>query len=274
MAATLQEIQQVERELLRAFIDVCNKLGLKWFLIGGSCLGAVRHQGIIPWDDDIDVGMPRPDYETFLAHAQEYLPSHVFLQSYVTDPAYIRNIAKLRDSNTTFIEKSVKNYPMHHGIWLDIFPLDGYKNLSRNLTYRACRNMLSQVHTMRAYPKGSPERDRLGSLPNRLIRAWIRTPERALKKLDRLYTSLDYYTCETVVNYCGAWGSKEITPRSFFGDGRLADFDGIEVVIPVRAEEYLTRVYGDFMKPPPEEKRVSLHHDFVIDASKPYTEYL
>ena len=275
MSATLQEIQQVERGLLCAFIDVCNKFNLRWFLIAGSCLGAVRHQGIIPWDDDIDVAMPRDDYETFLKCAQDHLPEHIFLQTYVTDPAYIRNIAKLRHSNTTFIEASVKNYRMNHGIWLDVCPMDGYKDLSGNFTYRACKNMLSQTHTMRAYPKGSPERKRLGSLPNRLIRAWVRTPENALRRLDALYRAREYDTSDTVVNYCGAWGGKDIMPRDVFGDGRVAVFDGIEVIIPARAEEYLARVYGDnFMELPPEEKRGSLHYDYVIDASKPYTEYL
>ena len=135
--------------------------------------------------------------------------------------------------------------------------------------------MLSQTHTMRAYPKGSPEWKRLGSLSNRLIRAWVRTPENALRKLDKLYRSKDYYTSDTIVNYCGAWGGKDITPRSIFGDGRVATFDGMEVIIPVQAEKYLARVYGDnFMEIPPEEKRGSLHYDYVIDASKPYTEYL
>ena len=120
----IKRIQSREMELFRAFISVCEKLELPYFLNAGTMLGAVRHNGFIPWDDDIDVAMLRSDYEIFLSRAQELLPENMFLQTIDTDPEYLHNFAKIRHNETTFIESSVKSRHIHHGLYLDIFPLD------------------------------------------------------------------------------------------------------------------------------------------------------
>ena len=123
-----EKLKKIEIELLLSFIEITKKYNLKYFLLGGTCLGAVRHNGFIPWDDDIDVGLPREDYEVFLKVAQAELPENVFLQNGNTDPEYTLNFAKLRNSDTTFMEQSFKNYKINHGVYIDVFPLDGYKN--------------------------------------------------------------------------------------------------------------------------------------------------
>lgn len=122
----MNELQQAEFALLKAFDQVCAKLGLKYFLVCGSALGAAKYRGFIPWDDDIDVALYREDYEIFCAHAAALLPEHLFVQNYRTDPAFPAIYSKLRDSNTTYIEKSARHLPIHHGIFIDVFPLDGY----------------------------------------------------------------------------------------------------------------------------------------------------
>ena len=119
-----ERLKAIELDILKAFIDVCKKNSLNYYLLGGSCLGAVRHHGIIPWDDDIDVGLLRADYNKFMEVGQKYLPEHYFLQNYRTDPEYYVNFAKIRDSRTTFIESSLKNLHINHGVYIDVFPLD------------------------------------------------------------------------------------------------------------------------------------------------------
>ena len=95
-------------------------------MCGGCLIGSVRNKGFVPWDDDIDVAMPRADYEVFLREGRKHLPEHYFLQCLKTDPAYTMNFAKIRDSRTTFVEYAVRKYPMNHGLFIDIFPLDVY----------------------------------------------------------------------------------------------------------------------------------------------------
>ena len=97
----------MELEILKEFIGVCANLNLRYFLAGGSVLGTIRHNGFIPWDDDIDVIMPRKDYEIFLEKGQSLMQKQFFIQTYKTEPDYVMGFAKIRNSNTTFIEKSL-----------------------------------------------------------------------------------------------------------------------------------------------------------------------
>ena len=126
----LKQIQSKEKEIFQAFISVCEQLKLPYFIVGGTLLGAVRHKGFIPWDDDIDIAMLRPDYEIFLSRAQALLPDNIFFQTIDTDPEYLGNYAKLRHNQTTFLESAVKTKHIHHGLFIDVFPLDYYPDSS------------------------------------------------------------------------------------------------------------------------------------------------
>lgn len=122
----MTDLQQVEFKILQAVDAVCRQLHINYYLICGSALGAVKYSGFIPWDDDLDIGLLRPDYEIFVEKAQELLPNSYFLQNYRTDPAFPQIFSKVRDSNTTYIEKSAAKLSINHGVYIDVFPLDGY----------------------------------------------------------------------------------------------------------------------------------------------------
>ena len=126
METQMNDVQNVVMDMFKEFIKICDTLNLKWYMINGSALGAVKYGGFIPWDDDLDVGLLRTDYEIFLEKAQDLLPKHIFLQNYRTDKNFPHIYSKLRNSNTTFIEPSIAKLDMNHGIFLDIFPLDYY----------------------------------------------------------------------------------------------------------------------------------------------------
>lgn len=122
----MNDLQKVEFDIFLEFDFVCRKLNLNYFLVSGTALGAVRHGGIIPWDDDLDVAMFRDDYNKFMELAPRMLPNKLFLQNYKTDKNYPFVFAKLRNKQTAFIETALRNFDMNHGIYIDIFPLDGY----------------------------------------------------------------------------------------------------------------------------------------------------
>lgn len=274
---TLLEMKNVELDLLKVFISICNKHNLQYFLLGGSCLGAVRHGGFIPWDDDIDVGMPRKDYDLFQEIASKELSEHIFLQNHETDPEYVPCFAKLRDSNTTFIEKSCSHLRVNHGIYIDIFPLDGFtrskwkKSLffiqKYSYSYRIGQEYVDgkeHIANERFYKK----------LLKKIILFRYRNLKYTVKKNDKLYRRFKYEKCDLIANHGGAWGQKEIVPKDYFGEGTKGVFEDVEVMLPEKYHEYLTALYGDYMTPPPPEKRVGHHYYTIVDTKKSYTNYI
>ena len=122
----MTDLQKKSFELLQLVINVCEKRNIKYFLVCGSALGAVKYHGFIPWDDDIDIGMPRLDYNRFLEIAPNELPNWCFLQNFRTEKMFPQIYSKLRNSHTTFIEKGLAHVSINHGIYIDIFPIDGH----------------------------------------------------------------------------------------------------------------------------------------------------
>lgn len=120
----LEQLHVVLLEILSEIVRVCNKLNISYFIQGGTAIGAYFENNILPWDDDIDVGMLRSDYERFLSEAPSVLDNKYFLSWIGSDPNTPFYFAKVRKNNTTFLEENCKNIKMHHGIFVDIFPFD------------------------------------------------------------------------------------------------------------------------------------------------------
>lgn len=261
-----ERLKAIELDILKAFIDVCKKNSLNYYLLGGSCLGAVRHHGIIPWDDDIDVGLLRADYNKFMEVGQKHLPEQYFLQNYRTDPEYYVNFAKIRDSKTTFIESSLKNLHINHGVYIDVFPLDYFPE-NNSMIFRA-KDLLLKSRVSVEY-----EADFSFKMKTLQVISKILCPSvnRAVEKRDILMQSVSH--SNTIANICGAWREKEITPKEWFGDGVEVEFEDLLVKIPQNYKDYLTRLYGDYMTPPPLEKRIGHHYTEIIDLDKSYKEY-
>ena len=274
----LRDLQLAELEILKEFIRVCRKLNLKYFLYGGTLLGCIRHQGFIPWDDDIDVCMPRKDYEIFLEKGQEVLNKKYFLQNYKTEIEYTLNFAKIRDSETTFIESSVKNSNINHGVYIDIFPLDGYKpenkfyNLKLDITYK-----LHRIHISKGY---NIERTRnLKSKVLDIVTDVIyknKTIKEIIDREDKIAQKQDVNNCKYVSTYeYIVKPAKELyVPKEYFGEGKTKIFEGVEVNVPDNYDGYLKRAYGDYMQLPPEEKRIPHHYNEGVDLNKSYKEYI
>ena len=269
----MTQLQQTEFEILKAFDQVCTRLGLPYFLVCGSALGAVKYGGFIPWDDDIDVAMYREDYEVFCREAGKLLPEHLFLQNCRTEPRFPQIYSKLRDSNTTYIEASARELPIHHGVFMDIFPLDGYPEgrAARQRLELRKRLFGSLVNACYDVPRSGA--GKLAALFWRSIGLTGHPASMAAgfeKKLRRTPVSASTVLCNH-----GNWqGVLDYAGKEVFGEGAWMCFEGLQVRVPERYEDYLTRKYGDYRRDLPEEEKQGHHYFAVCDCDRPYTYYL
>lgn len=265
--SSLKKIQRAELYLLVEFDKVCRELGLTYFLDSGTALGAIRHGGFIPWDDDIDVSMPRKDYERFMEIGQSYLPDNVFLQNRRTEKNYIRYAAKLRLKGTVFPETDGVPYE-HNGIFIDIFPFD---NIAGNrfwarFNVKTVVEMLHVIRTYRGHDLGvSPSRVRRGisMIIKRMPKWFINSLERFCLKIAQRNKDK-----ETRFMTCYFWRMSQ-TKQYLFETTKMLPvkdilFDGNRVKIMNNPDHYLTLMYGNYMQLPPEEKRGS-HRKGDID---------
>lgn len=270
-------LKEAELGLLREFIRICEELKLSYFAVQGTLLGTVRHKGFIPWDDDIDVGMLREDYELFLEKAPEHLPEYYFLQTFYSDPEYYHCFAKLRDSRTTFIENTAQKLRhMNQGIFIDIFPFDYYPEKALQSRYFEIKKLILRYRLRREF---YIPQDNVRNLPNSLRKILMKTAsilypsERtALEKSDKLYKSIQ--PGNLLINNGSPWGRREIVERSWMEKTQSLMFEDISVCVPTGYDAYLTHVYGDYMQLPPEKERKPHHYAKVIDPFVPYDQWM
>ena len=270
----MTELQKKELELLEIFINICEQLGLEYFLVCGTALGAAKYEGFIPWDDDIDVALPRRDYEEFLKRSDEFLPEHLFLQNYRTDPLFPHVFSKLRNSATTYIEKDMSHLNINHGIAIDIFPLDGYpKSKLSRLILRYRKKFLSWQFYCALGDEVQPFKVRFR---NKIFRffGFHKHTDRALGRLEKLISKYPTDFSEIWCNHGNWQGEREYAPRRHYGKGIIKTFEGLNAVIPENYDAYLTQKYGDWRKDLPKNKQKSHHNILIFDTNKPYNDYI
>lgn len=268
---TLRHLQLTQLEILKVFDAFCRKNNLKYSLYAGSLLGAVRHKGFIPWDDDLDVCMTRAEYDRFIALWEKAPPTGYILQNKENSPAYWQSFSKIRKDHTTFLQEQREAGKYHTGIFLDIFPLDRMPNgrLNQLLFYWRC--MRYQLLTREFIPQKSPAVVRFGSA---LILGCSpksrrqRTRQKLLKKITQLNKrdDLEIVAIENILSlrtHFSADMAKQYIDLPFEDSQFMcfADWD-----------DHLHHKFGDYMQPPPEEKRVCPHHPIIIDFEHNYEE--
>lgn len=277
----MNNLQKCQLNILKEFIRVCEENSLIYFLIGGSCLGAVRHQGFIPWDDDIDVAMPRVDYDKFIT-LQNKVKEPYFIQTYKTDKRYIYNYAKMRDSSTTYIENYFTYHRINHGVWIDIFPLDGMSRKDNVPIKRFSKKVrLNWFNAYLMYLPALLRKPQLKTLwkdiPLNLVAIlflFLNVGHYRNKMIDRRVTKISYNDALLVGNFFGSNPTKEAMPKEVFKEGIVMKFEGIDVKVPSDYDKYLTLLYGDYMKLPPKEKQVGHHHNSGLDLNVDYKTFV
>ena len=276
----MNDLQKCQLNILKDFIKVCKKNNLKYYLVSGTCLGAVRHKGFIPWDDDIDVGMPREDYNKLLTLQSDF-EDRYFIQTYKTDKKYLYNFAKIRDSKTTYIENNFMTTQINHGVWLDVFPLDGFsyeledsEKFEKVVKKTWRKTILGYPWNLRRkFSKRTFFKD-LGLNIAAILLFWTNVGQWRNKKVEKMLNKIPYEKAKTVGNHYGIYYKKEAMPKEWFGEGVTASFEGVEVIIPKEYDKYLTKLYKDYMTPPPEDKRIGHHFDKGLSLTQGYKDYI
>lgn len=250
---------------------VCRENNLTYFLFYGSLLGAVRHNGFIPWDDDIDVGMPRDDYNKLLDIAPKEFDNPYFLQTPYSDIGAYYSYAKLRNSNASTIAYGFRYADFNQGAMVDIFPFDNciMEDVADRRAYIKER-ILDMSTYMRMTNPYLKEDDK------RRILSWSgRDPitvfeEINLKAIEYNDIDTEYITPTTFTLYDVL---KSVYYKEDFSDVVMVDFEGFKFPIPVGYERILSTLYGDYMSFPPVEDRGN-HHTGLFNPDMPYKEYL
>ena len=268
---TMKKVWAIELDLLYEFDKVCRRHGLTYFLIFGSLLGAVRHHGFIPWDDDMDVIMPRKDYETFLTLGKEFQAPY-FLQTIRTDPGFYYAHAKLRNSNTAAIDYPFLYQGFNLGCFIDVLPLDHFDPANGEDTFHEInRLILENSVAMRLTHPALSERDR-----ERVSRHSGIDPVEAFERIDFLSKKSNekdsgYVSILAATTY---GMKKDVFPAACFSRAVACNFNGIDTFIPCGYDTILTTTYGDYMKLPPVEKRGAWHGNLVFYPDIPFDEAL
>lgn len=268
--AQRKKLFKISIEILEEIKRICEKYNLRYFADSGTLLGAVRHKGFIPWDDDIDLRMPREDFEKFQEIAPKELPEYYFLQTPVTDPEYEYDIIKVRDSRTTCLEKWRVDAHLHHnmGVWVSIFPLDGRPanpHAAETILYLA--RLLREI-CRKPYVRSASWYVRLSF--------WIILmffgKKRLQKRKNMLYRRFPFEESE----FCTGMHSLAAyvwfkCPSCAYDESIEVPFEYTTIKIPKGYDMVLTSMYGNWLEP---VKDAAYHELADFDPDTPYQEYV
>ncbi|MBQ3284143.1 MAG: LicD family protein [Ruminococcus sp.] len=268
---TLRKLQLKELESLVYFDNFCKEHDLTYFLLGGCVIGAVRHNGFIPWDDDIDVMMPRRDYERMLKLWKQEESNERFLMLKTDGEVFTGNcFATLIDTSATMVKENQKNIDVPHGIVTDVFPLDGCPDgrLQRYMQYYHA--MMYSLYISEVVPS---KHGGLIKIVSSILLKLVPSRERRTKiwkKHEKKMTRYAFNTHKKCTELCAGPGyMRNEYPQIAFKEIVYHEFEGLQMPIPKGYDAYLKMAFGDYMQLPPEDQRVP-HHDLVaLDLEKP-----
>jgi lipopolysaccharide cholinephosphotransferase len=267
----IREVQKTQLEILLEFDRICKKHNIIYQLFAGTLLGSIRHKGFIPWDDDIDVCLLRDDYERFLEVCNKDLDNKYFLQTYASDPNYIMQFAKLRKNNTVFLEKVTANCDIHHGVYIDIFPLDYVRpstfagKLQQKLLYCVGRVNLTRIRNLCTKTDSKLQRSlRLAAY------YFMKVIPRGLTNgaQNRLCTIFKKNSDKMMLVSHLTNGASDIRLKKYMmkeSDFHViieGEFEGYKFPIPQNYDEVLRNLFGNYKELPPVEARKP-HHGII-----------
>lgn len=272
MNNNIRSLQLEELKMMKIVKYICEQENLTYFMIGGTLLGSIRHNGFIPWDDDVDLAMPRKDYEKFLTVAEKYLPKNMFVQNFRTDPKYRYYITRLLNKNILVEEKRFvgADTPQAYAS-VDIFPIDGSPNkpILRKKYYTeimARRFLISLCYrdTIDKERKRNKVEQMIVDLLVKIPFEKILQPNSIKESLDKKLKKYEMYNSEYCGTIMGAYRVKEMVPKAMFGNPKLYKFEDEYFYGPELVDEYLKHMYGDYMKLPPKEQQKTHYTNITV----------
>ncbi|MBQ3543818.1 MAG: LicD family protein [Lachnospiraceae bacterium] len=265
----MSETQEVSLEILKAITDICEEQNLRYSLVYGTLIGAIRHKDYIPWDDDVDIMMPRPDYDKLLLYLKDHIKEYPNLKVFNREecPEYPYMITRISDDRYVIKMENEKPYGM--GVFIDIYPYDGLGKTKEeaikfgmkgdrisSLCYQATREHFAIETTTSVFRK-------IIKYPVYLFAKMIGKDyfQNKLEKLARVkdYDDSEYVGCVIWLS----WGAKDIFPRKWFDETIKVPFGKYEFRVPKYYDKVLRHEYGDYMQLPPEKDRIG-HHYFKV----------
>lgn len=275
----LSTIQSHIMDMIPVVIDICEKENIRYYMIGGTLLGAVRHKGFIPWDDDIDIGMERNDYEKFLKICEKHLPDHMKLRTYWDDSYHHFYWARIVDTRY-HIKRMGSVTERQEELWIDILPLDGMPSGKAAFTLHKWKLQISRlVYHISCFDKVNVQRPGRPLMHRIIIKfllvshLWKFFASWDTKKcLDRIDKLLKKYSVEKtgcVMDYMGSTkGFPPVFRLDKFREPVGYPFEDMQLMGPADADFYLTSIYHDYMKLPPEHERNIHAEEFVEMADE------
>lgn len=270
----IAKLQDKMLDILKYFAEICVDNGLTYWAGAGTCLGAIRHKGFIPWDDDLDVYMPRDDYEKLWANWDRFSTNSKYkLCRTNREKNYRHRVMQVVDVTTTFINERCKDDDIEHGVYIDIIPMDVAASNPFSRFSQIFNTIIYSVYNIQVEPEfhgnglmeiGTRLLLKAVKNPNKRYEIWAKAQKHMIRKNKGKSQYVDLLTYFKMIF--------KSMPKAWFETIKVP-FEDTEISVPVEYDKYLTAFYGNYMELPPAEKRIVQHHTVYIDLDNPYTSY-